>query len=569
MDGGRTGLPEEGAAVMGLIVDLFAGGGGTSLGIERALGRSPDIAVNHDPEAVAMHKANHPHTKHYCENVWAVNPREATAGRPVDFLWASPDCKHFSKAKGGKPLDKKIRSLAWVIVKWAAWTRPQVIAMENVEEFRKWGPLDRKGRPIKALEGTTFSNFVFALRKLGYKVDYRDLKACDYGAPTSRKRFFLVARRDGAPIVWPERTYGIGTGRPYRTAAECIDWSIPCPSIFGREKELAPNTLRRIAKGIVRYVLSNPNPFIVSVSHGGNVFRDVVTPYLTKFRGGAVGQELVDPLPTITAGGESKRPAGSPHALGLVVPALVKQTFSDKPCQEMEIPLHTITTQHNKFALCAAFIAQYHGEQSGREMRGQALDGPLMVVDANPRYAICAAHLAKHYGGVVGQAVESPVGTITAADHHSLVACTLMRQFGTSTGAPVDRPVGTVMPEGRGKTGLVAAFLAKYYGAEREGMPLNGPLHTICGKDKFAVVTVSIGGEEYAVYDIGMRMLQPRELFRAQGFGDDYIIDLVYEGKYLSKSAQVRMVGNSVCPPIAEAIVKANCAFMQEEREVA
>lgn len=482
MDGGCAGLPEEGAAVMGLIIDLFAGGGGTSLGIERALGRSPDIAVNHDPEAVAMHKANHPHTKHYCENVWAVNPREATAGRPVDFLWASPDCKHFSKAKGGKPLDKKIRSLAWVIVKWAAWTRPQVIAMENVEEFRKWGPLDRKGRPIKALEGTTFSNFVFALRKLGYKVDYRDLKACDYGAPTSRKRFFLVARRDGAPIVWPVRTHGVGTGRPYRTAAECIDWSIPCPSIFEREKELAQNTLRRIAKGLVRYVLSNPSPFIVSVNHGGDAFRGV----------------------------------------------------------GMDEPMHTL-----------------------------ALDGPLMVVDANPRYAICAAHLAKHYGGVVGQAVESPVGTITAADHHSLVACTLMRQFGTSTGAPVDRPVGTVMPEGRGKTGLVAAFLTKYYGAEREGMQLNGPLHTICGKDKFAVVTVSIGGEEYAVYDIGMRMLQPRELFRAQGFGDDYIIDLIYEGKYLSKSAQVRMVGNSVCPPIAEAIVKANCAFMQEEREVA
>ncbi|WP_302807148.1 DNA cytosine methyltransferase [Cloacibacillus porcorum] len=234
------------------------------------------------------------------------------------------------------------------------------------------------------------------------------------------------------------------------------------------------------------------------------------------------------------------------------------------------VAMHKANHPHTKhYCENVAFIAQYHGEQSGREMRGQALDGPLMVVDANPRYAICAAHLAKHYGGVVGQAVESPVGTTTAADHHSLVACTLMRQFGTSTGAPVDRPVGTVMPEGRGKTGLVAAFLAKYYGAEREGIPLNGPLHTICGKDKFAVVTVSIGGEEYAVYDIGMRMLQPRELFRAQGFGDDYIIDLVYEGKYLSKSAQVRMVGNSVCPPIAEAIVKANCAFMQEEREVA
>ena len=284
---------------------------------------------------------------------------------------------------------------------------------------------------------------------------------------------------------------------------------------------------------------------------------------MTKFRGGAVGQELVDPLPTITAGGGSKRPAGSPHALGLVVPALVKQNFSDKPCQEVKIPLHTITTQHNKFALCTAFIAQYHGEQNNKEMRGQALDSPLMVVDATPRYAICAAHLAKHYGGVVGQTVESPLGTITAADHHSLVTCSLERQFGTSTGAPIGRPDG-------GKARLVAAFLAEYYGSERDGMPLNGPLHTICSKDKLAVVMVNIGREEYVVYDIGMRMLQPRELFRAQGFGDDYIIDLVYKGKYLSKSAQVRMVGNSVCPPVAEAIVKANCGFMTlENRKVA
>lgn len=269
----------------------------------------------------------------------------------------------------------------------------------------------------------------------------------------------------------------------------------------------------------------------------------------------------------ITAGGKSERPAGSPHALGIVMPALVKQTWGAKPCQEVEAPLHTVTTQHNKFALCAAFLAQYHTEQTGREVRGQMLDVPLNVVDASPRYALCCANLLKHYSGVVGQKVDEPIGTVTAIDHHSLAACTLMRQFGTSSGADIEQPLGTVMPNGcGGKTGLVAAFLDKYYGREKAGAPLTEPMHTVVSKDKMSLVTVRIGEEEYVIIDIGMRMLQPRELYRAQGFPEDYIIDFEYQGKPLPKSAQVQMVGNSVCPPVAAAIIGANCAARTKDK---
>lgn len=547
---------------MDICVDLFAGGGGTSCGFKMAMGFDPDIAINHNPAAVAMHKLNHPNTRHYITDIWDVDPAEACGGRPVGMLWASPDCTHHSKARGKKPKDKKIRSLAWVVVRWAREVRPKVIFVENVEEFQTWGPLDGNGQPIKALAGETFRHFIASLRELGYCVEYRELAACDYGAPTTRNRFYLIARCDGDPIVWPEKTHGPGTGRPYHTAAECIDWTIPVRSIFGREKPLVENTLRRIAKGVVKYVLNNPHPFIVA----GDLF-GIASPHITKFRGGAVGQELTEPMPTITAGGKSERPAGSPHALGIVMPALVKQTWGEKPCQDVEDPLHTITTQHNKFALCAAFLAQYHTEQTGPEVRGQMLDVPLNVVDASPRYALCCANLLKHYSGVVGQKVDEPIGTVTAIDHHSLAACTLMRQFGTSSGADIEQPLGTVMPDGcGGKTGLVAAFLDKYYGREKTGAPVTEPMHTVVSKDKMSLVTVRIGEEEYVITDIGMRMLQPRELYRAQGFPEDYIIDFEYQGKPLPKSAQVQMVGNSVCPPVAAAIIGANCAARTKDK---
>lgn len=499
---------------MGLIVDNFAGGGGASTGIEMALGRSVNIAINHDPEALAMHAANHPHTRHFVEDVWAVDPSEVTRGEPVDLAWFSPDCTHFSKSRGGKPKDKKIRGLAWVAVKWAQQVRPSVICLENVEEFVTWGPLDDSDQPIKARSGETFDLFIRALRGLGYEVDFRELRACDYGAPTTRKRFFLIARCDGEPIVWPERTHGMGR-LPYRTAGECIDWTIPCPSIFGRKKPLAENTLRRIARGIVKYVLNNPKPFVVCLNHTADYYR--------YFR----GQGLDAPLGTLT----------QVPGFAVVAPHITKFR-ANSVGHGIDEPLHTITA-------CSV------GES--KHMGGAA---PLGLV---------SAFLAKHYGGVVGCPLDQPIGTVTGIDHHSIVACHLERQFGNSVGEPVDSPMGTVMPSGGGKTALVAAFLSKYYGAGT-GQELWGPAQTITSRDRFGLVTVSIEGEAYAIADIGMRMLQPRELFRAQGFPDSYVIDPVVNGRLLPKSAQVRMVGNSVCPPVAAAIVQANVVEKAKEK---
>lgn len=472
---------------MGLVIDSFAGGGGASTGIEMALGRSPDIAINHNAEAIAMHSANHPQTEHYIEDIWQVDPVRACRGREVDLMWLSPDCTHFSKAKGGTPKSNKIRGLAWVAVRWAKAVRPRVIILENVEEFKTWGPLDEGGMPVKHLQGETFGQFVNGLRELGYEVENRELRACDYGAPTIRKRFFLIARCDDQPIVWPERTHGLGTGQPDHTASECIDWSIACPSIFGRKRPLAEATLRRIARGIVKYVLNNPQPYIVPT-----------TPYS---------------VATLVQTGYGERKGQAPRTL------------------DIEKPLGTVVGSQ-KHALVSAFLTQYHGEQSPREVRGQILDEPIMVVDAANRYG--------------------------------LVACSLMRQFGTSSAAPIDEPMPTVMPGGCGKTGLIAAFLTKYYGNERDGCSLTDPLHTVTSKDRLGLVTVSISGQDYVLTDIGMRMLQPRELFRAQGFPDSYIIDPVFNGKPLSKVAQVRAAGNSVCPPMAAALVRANCSAVLE-----
>ena len=407
---------------MELIVDNFAGGGGASTGIELATGRSVDIAINHDPAAIAMHRANHPSSKHYCENVWDVDPVEACGGRPVGLAWFSPDCKHFSKAKGGKPVEKAIRGLAWVAIRWAKLVRPRVIILENVEEFTTWGPLIGN-RPDPTRKGQTFRRFVHALKRYGYRVEWNELRACDYGAPTIRKRFFLIARCDGLPIVWPEPTHGdpstlfVASGilHPWRTAAEIIDWTIPCPSIYDRKKPLCENTMRRIARGLRKFVLEHPQPYIVD---------DHIAP----------------------------------------------------------------------------FLIQYHTEQSGKEVRGQAVDKPLMTADSSNRY------------------------------------------------------------------GLVTALLIKYYG-QGEGQSLREPLHTITAKDRFGLVIIR--GEPYQIIDIGLRMLTPRELFRAQGFPEDYIIDRDADGKHYPKSAQVARCGNAVPPPFAEALVWANLPEMcgEEERE--
>ena len=460
-----------------LVVDNFAGGGGASTGIERAIGRPVDIAINHDPEAVAMHQANHPQTLHLCESVWDVNPREVCAGRPVGLAWFSPDCKHFSKAKGGKPVEKKIRGLAWVAVRWAATVQPRIICLENVEEFITWGPLTQDGRPCPRNRGREFRAFVNALHRLGYAVEWRELRACDYGAPTSRKRLFLIARRDGRPIVWPEPTHGPGR-KPHRTAAECIDWSIPCPSIFERERPLAEATLRRVAAGIQRFVLDAAEPFIVRLGHTGH---------------GDAGKvrSVREPLSTVTSKAE--------HLL--VAPTLVQTGY---------------------------------GERDGQAPRVPGLDKPLgTIVAGGAKHALVAAFLAKHYGGVVGQDLRRPIGTVTATDHHS----------------------------------LVAAFLVKFYGSGGQWAACSEPMHTLPTKDRMGLVTVA--GEQYRIVDIGLRMLQPRELARAQGFGEDYLLEAPHLGRPLPKHAQVRMIGNSVCPPLAEALVRANYTERDALREAA
>jgi len=453
-----------------MVIDSFAGGGGASTGIEQAIGRSVDIAINHNAEALKMHAVNHPNTIHLCESVWDVDPCEVTKGRPVGLLWLSPDCKHFSKAKGSKPVEKKIRGLAWVSIRWAAKVRPRLICLENVEEFVTWGPLvknkDGDMFPCPKRKGREFQSFCNALRYQGYKVEYRELRACNYGAPTIRKRFFLIARRDGLPITWPESTHGdpksddVISGKllAWKTAADCIDWSIPCPSIFERKKILAENTLKRIAKGIQRYVIQSDEPFIVPENN--------VVPFVTE------------------------------HA-----------NASSQRNMDANEPLRTQ-------------CAQVKGGHFG----------------------LVSVFLAKHYTGVVGTNVDGPLHTITSQDHHSVVACNL-----TSINQ---------LDNNQNHAARVRDFLIKYYGTG-EGQSINSPLNTITIKDGYAIVTVK--GEDYAITDIGLRMFQPRELFLAQGFPDDYIIgDDESQGLKLTKAAQVRMCGNSVCPDLAAALVQVN-----------
>lgn len=544
-----------------IIVDNFAGGGGASTGIEMALGRPVDIAINHDPVAIAMHRVNYPHTKHFCESVWDVDPVKACAGRPVGLAWFSPDCKHFSKAKGGKPVEKKIRGLAWVVIRWAATVKPRIIALENVEEFVTWGPLvkgpDGKMKPDPKRKGREFNAFLNALRRQGYAVEYRQLRACDYGAPTIRKRLFIIARCDGRPIVWPEPTHGdpkseaVKSGRlkPWRTAAECIDWSIPAPSIFERKKPLAEATQRRIAKGIMRYVVNNAKPFIVTYygPKGPDDFR---------------GQSLDEPLRTQTT--ENRH--------GLVVPYITEHANASSPrSMPVDEPLRTqcAQTKGGHFALVAPHMVRTDMHQSNSGCTYDVKD-QLRTITSGGGHALVFSFLAKHYGGVVGSDLEKPIGTVTSVDHHSLVAAHIQRDFGASVGHAAKAPLGTVTSGGSGKSALVTshvaklrgthfaevrAFLIKYYGVDVPA-DIQEPLATVTTKDRFGLVTVQ--GEEYQIVDIGMRMLVPRELFRAQGFPDSYIIDRDVNGKTITKTNQVKMCGNSVAPDLAEALAGAN-----------
>lgn len=554
---------------MGLFVDNFAGGGGASTGIELAIGRNVDIAINHDPDAIAMHRANHPNTKHYCEDVWEVDPVEACDGRPVTLAWFSPDCKHFSRAKGGKPADKNIRGLAWVAVKWAYLVRPSVIMLENVPEIQTWGPLGKDNRPIKERAGETFDGFIKALstgistdhpafpemcealsiswesemamalvKGLGYDIQFRTLRSCDYGAPTTRQRFYMIARCDGRKIVWPKPTHGqknsadvkSGKKKPYHTAAECIDWSIPAQSIFERDRPLAENTLRRIARGIRRFVIDNPEPFIVAVNHGGDNFR---------------GQSINEPLQTVTA----------KHGYGIVTPTIMCNNENNVGAR-VDSPLPTVTTGNRNF-LVAPTLIQYHSETSKEEVRGQEVDQPIMTIDTAPRYALSCAHIMKNYGGGytgAGSKADAPLDTVTATDHNSLVTAHIMTMRNHMDGQPVDEPLGTITA-GTTHHLEVQAFLLKYYG-NGTANSVSEPLDTVTARDRFALVTIH--GEEYIITDIRMRMLQPRELFNAQGFPEDYIIDHDADGKVYPKVKQVARCGNAVTPPVPAALVRAN-----------
>jgi DNA (cytosine-5)-methyltransferase 1 len=668
-----------------LIVDNFAGGGGASTGIEMAIGRSVDIAINHDANAIAMHETNHPNTLHYCESVFDIDPVAATAGQPVGLAWFSPDCRHFSKAKGGAPVKKEIRGLAWIVIRWALAKRPRVMMLENVEEFKTWGPLitepskpnlpkklmaefigpvyPERSYPDPARAKETFDAFVGMLTTgiaanhpalaecckilglkadsdevsrlvagLGYVVDHRELRACDYGAPTIRNRFFMVMRCDGQPVEWPVVSHGdpkklevqSGKLKPWRTAAECIDWSIPCPSIFERKRPLAENTMRRIARGIQRFVIDNPTPFIVKCNHTStkttyDCFRGqplgeplqtitkspgyaLVSPHITKFRTGATGQECDEPLSTITAG-SSERPGGNGHALGMVEAKLTPfiaggPKYSSKP-RSVEQPMHTLcNTNHS--CVIAPIIARIGQTGFGGDRLAYEADKPLTTVTTKAEHLVVAPIIARQFGNSVGHGVDEPNGTITAGgggksqlvatflakhfggnytgpgadlsepahtvttvDHHALVTSNLIKMRGTNTGQEVTAPLQTVTAGGN-HFGEVRAFLLKYYGTNI-GHAADEPLQTVTTKHRFGLVTVE--GIDYQIIDIGMRMLQPHELYAAQGFPSWYIIDRDYRGKKYAKDKQVARCGNAVPPPFAEALVRANLPEMCVPRQ--
>ncbi|EMO4266732.1 DNA cytosine methyltransferase [Enterobacter hormaechei subsp. xiangfangensis] len=663
-----------------MIVDNFAGGGGASTGIELAIGRSVDIAINHDENAIAMHKTNHPDTLHYCESVFDVDPSAATSGKPVGLAWFSPDCRHFSKAKGAKPVKKEIRGLAWIVLRWALAVRPRVMMLENVEEFKTWGPLlDEELRPDPERAGETFEAFVGMLSTgiaanhpalaevceflaiephgqqaqqliagLGYEVDYRELRACDYGAPTIRKRFFMVMRCDGRKIHWPEATHGdpksleVQSGKlaPWRTAAECIDWNIPARSIFDRKKPLAENTLKRIARGIQRFVIESASPFIVKCNHttskgSYDCFRGqelkvplqtitkthgyaLAVPHLTKFRTGAIGQPLTEPVPTVTAG-SSARPGGNGHALGVVEAAITPfmagnggSEYQAKP-RPLNKPSHTILKQSRACVVAPVIARQFgasvghradepsatitaggggksqlvtptliqmgYGERPGQEPRVLQLNNPLGTVTAGGnKFATVSAFLAKHYGGNYtgsGVGLDEPAHSVTTVDHHALVSAQIVGvggRAGQSRPRDVSEPLQTLTT--KADSAMVTSHLIKLRGTCRDGQAIDTPMPTItaggqhvgevrtfletyCGESEDEWL-VTIEGVKYQIVDIGMRMLQPHELYKAQGFPDGYVIDQDYRGNRYAKDKQVARCGNAVPPPFARALVEAN-----------
>lgn len=529
-------LPDELRPVDGepIIIDYFAGGGGASTGLERALGRSPNFAVNHDPIALAMHQMNHPGTQHLRTSVWAVDPRDLVKpGQRVGLMWFSPDCKHHSKAKGGKPVNKNIRDLAWVVVSCAELVRPDIIMLENVEEFQDWCPLTADGKPDKSKKGETFQEWVRKLRRLGYRVEWKELRACDYGAPTIRKRLFVIARCDGRPIVWPESTHGApdsaevlaGKRKPWRTAAEIIDWSLPCPSIFDTKEEiwdkhglrairpLAPNTEKRIATGLKRYLLDASEPFFVTYGqHGG------------------ANRSAIRPMHTLTA---SKKDQNA-----VVVPTLIQTGYGEREGQAPRVPgldkpIGTMMAQGGKHALVSAFLAQHNGQQGGVNPGRDARNPLATLTTRGTQINVVSAHVQSMHGSTRRmRGADEPLQTLTA---------------------------------GGGHAALVSAFMTKYYGTA-QGADLREPMHTLTTRDRFNLVTCNIAGNPYYVDDIGMRMLSAREMFAAQGFDPDYKIEFGPDGRAFTKTEQTRMCGNSVAPHMAEALAAANAGHLARER---
>ena len=547
-----------------LIVDNFAGGGGASTGIELATGRVVDIAINHDPAAILMHKTNHPHTEHYNESVWDVDPVELCRGRPVGLAWFSPDCKHFSKAKGSALVNREIRGLAWIVLKWAAKVRPRVIMLENVEEFMTWGPV-RKGKPVKKKMGQTFLKWLTQLKGLGYKVEFRTLVAADYGTPTSRKRFFLVARCDGNPIVWPEATHGpahdtrvkINYLKPYVSAAMVIDWTLPCPSIFDSKQQifekhglkavrpLANNTMRRIARGLDKFVIKSSKPFIVPIGYGE---RKGQSPRI---------HDIDSPLPTEVS-------TGKHYVCNPLMAAYQMHNHTNAGGTDCREPVNTITSVGAQMLITPSLI-QYHSEQSDKEARAYSLKEPLKTADGSNRFGLMAPYLTKYYSGDGVQRADAPMATVTPIDHNSLCMAHIAEFKGQDKGQAADVPLRTITAND-GEFGVIETVVVKaapgvnlYHWSKVRDM-----LNKHCGYDlkEDEIILFRIGKDFYFIADIGLRMLCPKELYAAMGFPEDYIIDRDYLGNVYKRNKQVARCGNAVCPQVAKALVQANLPEM-------
>ena len=618
-----------------IIIDNFAGGGGASTGIELALGRPVTVAINHDPAAILMHKTNHPYTEHLQDSVWNIDPVEICAGRPVGLAWFSPDCKHFSKAKGAALVNRNIRGLAWIVLKWAGTVRPRVIILENVEEFKTWGPV-RKGKPVKKKQGQTFDKWFEQLKSLGYEIEYRELVAADYGAPTTRKRFVLIARCDGKPIVWPKRTHApidseevkSGKCKPWVSAAEIIDWSLPCPSIFETSQQikdkygvkalrpLKPNTLRRISRGIDKFVIKSQKPFIIPVGYGEkqgqkprvndiaeplgtvvstvkhNVVDPILTPYALNQKFNNIPEDINKPLSAITAvnskeivqpiltpfhthnhsnaaGTDIKDPVNTVTGTGaqmLITPHLSKY-FGGVVGENIRNPMPTVTAiDHN--ALVAPSLIQYHTEQSNKENRAYNFDGPIKTIDSSARYGIAAAHLTQYFKGDHYHGPTEPLHTVTTEIREGVTLAHITEFKGQDIGQSANYPLRTITTS-VGEFGAVYTRLEKVVDNVdlKYWLQIREMLNVYCdywiADDEILILTIN--RIDYFISDIGLRMLTPKELYAAQGFPEDYIIDKDYTGKPYPKSHQVARCGNAVCPPMATALVKANlpelCAF--------